>query len=160
METFNKKILTQISKILVREEETIAVAESVTTGILQMAIGTTENASAFFQGGITTYNLGQKYRHIKVDPIHAEKTNSVSQRVANEMAANVCELFLSDWGIGITGYATAVTESDFKTFAYFSIVHKGKIRSYGRLIPDSKDTMEIQVYYVNKILQKLNSLLK
>ncbi|HEX5027059.1 MAG TPA: CinA family protein [Agriterribacter sp.] len=57
----------------------------------------------FFQGGITAYNLAQKYKHPGVKPLHALLVNGVSQMVANEMAWQSCLLFASHSSIGITG---------------------------------------------------------
>ena len=79
-----------------------------------------------FQGGLTVYNLGQKCRHLGVNPIQALECNCVSDKVAVEMAISVCKLFTSDWGIAITGYSTPVPESDNKLFAYFAIAFQGR----------------------------------
>src|SRR4051812_38795900 len=108
---FNLSVINSLKDALLAKQETISVAESVTSGLLQAAFSSAEKAMQIFQGGITTYNLGQKYRHLLVDPIHASACNCVSERVAQEMALHVCELFSSNWGIGITGYASPVPES-------------------------------------------------
>lgn len=72
MELFNNKKLTTIHNLLYRKQETIAVAESVTSGLLQLTLAQAEKAAEFFQGGICVYNLGQKCRHLAVEPIHAQ----------------------------------------------------------------------------------------
>src|SRR5437764_13461306 len=119
----------RIKDNLIRRSETLAVAESVTSGILQTAFATAMDASKFFQGGITAYNLGQKSRHLHINAIHAETCNCVSDRVAIEMAVGVCSLFSSDWGIAVTGYATIDPEVKMEQpFAHFAIAHKGKIK--------------------------------
>jgi len=155
MELFDLKKLEKIHDALVRKNETLTVAESVTAGLLQTAVSQAEFASEFYQGGITTYNLGQKYRHLKVEPIHAEQTNSVSPKVTAEMALSVCELFQSDWGIGITGYATPVKESDNKVFAYYAIAYKNKIVAKGKLSPKIIEPFDLQVHYVRSVLDAL-----
>src|SRR5687768_1146535 len=135
MEFFNKKHLEYIGKNLKKKKETIAVAESVTSGALQLALSSITDASLFFRGGITAFNLGQKYKHLFVEPLHAESVNCVSQKVATEMALGISQQFSSDWGIGITGYASPVPESDNKVFAFFSIVYKRKIKGFGKIRP-------------------------
>lgn len=160
MELFETKQLEKIHNALVKKKETIAVAESVTSGLLQVALAQAEAASEFYQGGLTAYNLGQKYKHLQVEPIHAEKVNCVSERVSNEMALNVCELFNSDWGIGITGYATAVPESANKVFAFFSIAHNRKIVAKGKITPAKAEGFDIQLGYVKTILNRLIKELK
>ena len=150
---FDPLQLEKIHRGLKKRKETIAVAESVTAGLLQAAIAQAECASEYFQGGITAYNLGQKYRHLDVEPIHAEQTNSVSEKVSAKMALQVCELFSSDWGIGITGYATPVPESGNKLFAYYAIAHNKKIVAKGKLSPKKDNPFKIQLGYVRSIIE-------
>lgn len=50
--------LKSIQKQLVNRKETLAVVESVTAGSLQAAFSLAENATEFFQGGLTVYNIG------------------------------------------------------------------------------------------------------
>jgi nicotinamide-nucleotide amidase len=155
MELFDLKKLNKIHDVLVKKNESLAVAESVTAGLLQTAIAQAEFASEFYQGGITTYNLGQKYHHLKVEPIHAEQSNCVSQRVTDQMAMAVCEMFQSDWGLGITGYATPVEESNNKIFAFFAIAYKNKIVAKGKLTPKKDEPFDVQVYYVRVVLDAM-----
>src|SRR4030095_10082143 len=135
MELFDKQTLERIGKKLLRKKQTIAIAESVTSGLLQFAFSNIKDASCFYQGGIAGFNLRQKSKHLQIDPVHASSVNSVSQRVAEEMATHVCVLFKSDWGIGITGYASPEPSSGNKVFAYYAITFKNKFRSKGKLNP-------------------------
>jgi len=114
---FDKTLVNNIKDIFIKHRETISVAESVTAGLLQCALASADNAIQYLQGGLTAYNLGQKSRHLQIDPIYAQSCNCVSDVIARKLAINVCDLFCSDWGIGITGYASAVPESDYKIFA-------------------------------------------
>lgn len=159
MQLFDQKKLDKIHNSLVKRGETISVAESVTTGLLQFVLAQAECANEFYQGGITTYNLGQKYRHLRVEPIHAEASDCVSEKVSREMALNVCELFNSDWGVAVTGYATKVPESGNKIFAYFSISYKGKIVGQGKMTSAKKEGFDVQLHYVTTILDRLVKLL-
>src|SRR5689334_22033801 len=160
MELFDKKLLLQIGRYLKRKEETIAVAESVTAGLLQHAFSNIPDATEFFQGGLTAYNVAQKFKHLQVEPIHALAVNCVSPLVAEQMAQQVCCIFGAHWGIGITGYATPVPESDNKLFAYFAITHKEKVRLSGRLRSDGKNPPEVQLYYTQAVMQKLATIMK
>jgi nicotinamide-nucleotide amidase len=151
---------TTIEKIkdrLLARHETIAVAESVTAGHLQAAISLATNASYFFQGGITTYNLGQKCRHLNIEPTQAELCNCVSQSIATAMAREVTSSFLSNWGIAITGYAAPVPElSVEQLFAYYAICYKNKLKE-GRIIRirGKLPPLEAQLHYANKVLERL-----
>jgi PncC family amidohydrolase len=160
MQLFNKKELEKTGLLLLKKKETIAVAESVTSGLMQYAFSTIPNAAQFFQGGITTYNIAQKFKHLQVEPLHALSVNCVSQQVANEMALQVCSLFKSDWGIGITGYSSPVPESENKVFAFFAISYKGKVMRSGKIDPVKKDPTDLQLLYAETVLHRLYLCLK
>src|ERR1017187_9882269 len=72
---------------------TLAVAESLTSGRLQARIGAISGASEFFLGGVTAYSLDEKVRHLGIDRAEACAVNSVSARVAEQMARGACVLF-------------------------------------------------------------------
>ena len=156
---FPTSAIEYIKDCLVNTGETIAVAESVTSGLLQLAFGTVEDASLFYQGGITAYNVGQKYRHLLIEPIHALECDCVSQQVADEMALHVCTFFKSNWGLSITGYATPVKKAGNKLLAYCSIVHNDKIVLSKEIKPVNKDPFLIQVEYATAVLQHLKKLM-
>jgi nicotinamide-nucleotide amidase len=92
---FNLNILEDIRHLLISRGETVAVTESVTAGHVQAALSLPKEASFYFQGGITAYNLGQKARHLNIDAGHAKACNCVSEETTCEMAAHVCDRFLS-----------------------------------------------------------------
>ena len=84
---------------------TLAVAESLTCGHVQAAIGAVSGASDYFLGGITAYSLEQKGKLLGINRAHARSVNCVSQRVAVEMARGACERFGADLAVATTGYA-------------------------------------------------------
>jgi nicotinamide-nucleotide amidase len=145
------RILIEISKNLSSANETVAVAESVTGGNIQSVLSLADKASAFFQGGIVAYNVGQKTRHLHIDPIHGLACNCISQKIASAMATNVCTSFLSDWGIGITGYASRVPGVD-QLYAYYSIAYRDTIIKEGMLSADNNDAGKVQQYYTEQVL--------
>jgi nicotinamide-nucleotide amidase len=89
---------------------TLAVAESLTSGRLQARIGAISGASEFFLGGVTAYSLDEKVRHLGIDRAEACAVNSVSARVAEQMARGACVLFGADLGVATTGYAEPSAE--------------------------------------------------
>jgi|SRR6185437_3554811 len=150
-----EKYTKKIRDYLLNHNETVAVAESVTSGLVQLIISSIPDGAKFYQGGITAYNLGQKYRHLLVEPIHAQSCDCVSEQVAVQMAQNVCSLFSSDWGVAITGYATPVPESKKKVFAWFAISHKGKIVAKKCINSKVKEPFLVQVYFTKALLKEL-----
>lgn len=133
---------------------TIAVAESVTAGHLQAAISSAQQAALFFQGGITVYNVGQKSRHLHIDPIHAFMCNAVSGKVAKQLAVGVTNMFSSDIGLGITGYAAPLPEKNiYDLHAFFCIVCKGKVISMERISVEGDDSLANQLFYTNAVIK-------
>lgn len=153
---YNENTINDIKDIISGKEETIAVAESVTAGHLQAAFSAGIEASKYFQGGITTYNLGQKVRHLHVDPILCNKVNCVAQKIADTMAIQVSKMFLSDYGIGITGYASIVPEcEDEGIFAFFSLSYKQEVVLAERITSPQKRPSDVQVDYCQQVIQKV-----
>jgi PncC family amidohydrolase len=150
----SKPYIEIIQNYFLSHQETIAVAESVSSGMLQTELSAAPEAAKFFQGGITAYNIGQKSRHLKINPIHAISCNCVSPIVANEMAIHVCELFSSNWGIGITGYSSPVPESGNQLYAFYAIAYNRQIVLSNQLIPSQKkEERKIQLYYTREIMK-------
>lgn len=150
---YNKGALEQIRDLLIKNKQTVAVAESVTSGHLQAALSNATDAACFFQGGITTYNLGQKCRQLDVEPIQALECNCVSEKISEQMAREVGRMFLSDYGIAVTGYATTVPEKGIEAlFAYLCIVNNGKVLLTQKLTPGKATAFDAQVVYTNTIL--------
>ena len=156
---FNTGIIDSIKEKLISRKEKLSVAESVTAGFLQAAIASADHALQFFEGGITTYNINQKVRHLKIDKKKGEECNCVSEQTANEMALGVCEHFGTDWGIAITGYATPVPESGHRIFAYFAICYKKQIKKTERIDLANEKPEQAQLKYVDIITEKFARLL-
>ena len=103
----------------------IAVAESLTCGLLQARIGAVSGASAYFRGGVTAYTLAQKVRHLGVDRAAAAACDCVSQAVAEQMARGACTLFDADLALATTGYAEpAPAAGIISPFAWWALAHR------------------------------------
>lgn len=153
---YSEEIINMVKDILVNNEETIAVAESVTSGHLQAAFSVGNEASKFFQGGITVYNIGQKARHLNIDPILCLKVNCVAEKIANDMAVEVSKLFASGYGVGITGYASIVPECEKEgIFAYFSLSYKQKPVITEKIMSSADNPHEVQVDFSNQVIEKV-----
>lgn len=156
---YDENLINTIKDILTTRKQTISVAESVTAGHLQAALSSAVEASLFFQGGITAYNLGQKCRHLHVDPIQAEEADCVAEHVARRMALSVADLFTSNYSLAITGYATKMPEKGLNDlFAYFAIVCNNQVVLCEKITTE-KERVDAQVDYTWQVLRKLGSLL-
>lgn len=160
MAIFDIDLLSKIGERLIKREETIAAAESVTSGLMQQALSSSVDASRFYQGGITVYNIGQKHKHLNVEPIHALDVNCVSEKVSTQMALEVCKMFNSNWGIGVTGYASPVPESGNKVFAWYTIVFNNSVTKSELVNTATGDPFDVQCIYVKEVITQLKNLLR
>jgi len=157
MTTYNRPLIETIGHKIITKRQTIAVAESVTAGHLQAALSLAPDASRFFQGGITAYNVGQKCRHLLVEPTHALECNAVSEKVAADMAREICRSFSSNYGVAVTGYATLLPEAGVNDlYAYIAISLHGEIIVAEKITSPVKDSLEVQIDYVNQVLEELD----
>lgn len=152
--------LERLKVLLIANQLKIAVAESLTCGRLQAALGSISGASNFFEGGITAYNLEQKVRLLNIDQRHAEEVNSVSQRVALELAEGVCNLFRCDIGIGTTGYAESSPDNRVaQPLAYFAICRRDGERiqniAAGQILGAELKRIQMQELVSNSALEAL-----
>lgn len=155
-----QKTMQEIDNYFLNANESIAVAESVTSGNLQLYFSQMENASRFYYGGMTTYNLNQKIRLLKIDPEEGRRTNCVSKHLTGTMALNVQQLFQSDWAMAITGYATPVKASGFALYAYYAICHKNVLLLSDRVNGNVGDEAQaVQDFYSVHLLGALLKLL-
>jgi nicotinamide-nucleotide amidase len=158
---YNEKALNSIKKILTDNKLSLAVAESVTSGHLQAAFSSVKEAASFFQGGITAYNAGQKCRHLNIEPIKAFEDDCVSEEVACKMAIEVNKLFISDYGIAITGYAQKDEEKGIDDlFAFFSIAQNDKILVCKKIKTSSRTSVTAQTDYTNQVIKHFLAVLK
>ena len=97
-------MITLLKEILTKNELTISVAESCTSGNLQALLTSISGSSEYFEGGITVYNIDQKVKHLGVDRKVAEPVDCVSQEVADQMALGCSKLFETRIAISTTGY--------------------------------------------------------
>ncbi|MFQ5630088.1 MAG: nicotinamide-nucleotide amidohydrolase family protein, partial [bacterium] len=98
--------LEQVVGDLLRERnETLAVAESCTGGLICHQITSIAGNSDYFMGGMITYSNDQKIKALGVSELTLEKFGAVSEDMAKEMAAMVRDRVGTDYGLSVTGIA-------------------------------------------------------
>ncbi len=93
-----------VGQLLEEREETLAVAESCTGGLLSSEISRYAGASRFFKGGAVVYHQEIKTQ-LGVDLRILRKHGEVSPEVAKALAIAVRSRMNSTYGVGITGIA-------------------------------------------------------
>jgi len=103
----------------------LAVAESLTCGRVQAAIGAGAGASQFFLGGVTAYTGEQKVALLGVSRAEGEAVNWVSAAVAEQMARGAAQLFGSELSLATTGYAEPAPEQGVHVpFAWWALAQR------------------------------------
>ena len=116
----------KIKDLLENNNLTIAVAESLTSGLVQSEMAKLPGSSSFFEGGITVYSLRQKVELLGVDESLAKECDCVSQEVAHQMSKGVANKFDADIGVATTGYAEPdIVNGIAIPFAFISVFFKG-----------------------------------
>ena len=95
----------QIVGLLTERRQTVAVAESLTGGLLGAAITTVPGASAVFRGGVIAYATDVKAALLGVPAALLAERGAVDPDVAGAMAVGVRERLGASVGAATTGVA-------------------------------------------------------
>lgn len=83
----------------------LAVAESLTGGMVAAELVSVSGASTVFVGGVVAYATRVKAEVLGVDADLLEREGAIHPRVAEQMAAGVRQLLSADLGLATTGAA-------------------------------------------------------
>ncbi|WP_434975581.1 CinA family protein [Streptomyces mesophilus] len=96
---------TLVQRLLVSRGETLAVAESLTGGMVAAELTAVPGASKVLRGSVTAYATEIKHSVLGVDGSLLAGRGAVDPEVARQMAVGVRRLLGADWGIATTGVA-------------------------------------------------------
>ncbi len=97
--------VTALIERLIRHRLSVAVAESLTGGLVMTALTSVPGASAVVRGGVVAYATAVKRDVLGVDAKLLDERGAVDADVAREMARGVRELIGADFGVATTGVA-------------------------------------------------------
>ncbi len=100
--------------ILSQRSETVAVAESMSGGVLSARITAVAGSSKTFAGGVVAYSVAAKTALLGLDPALVAREGPVSEAVAAAMAEAVRVKLGSTYGLAITGNAGPTADIDDK----------------------------------------------
>ncbi len=103
-----------VGDLLKLRHETLSVAESCTGGGLGQMLTRVSGSSAYFWGGIISYDNSVKEKMLGVDPSAIAEQGAVSAIVAEQMAMGVRTQLNTTWGVSITGVAGPEGGTDAK----------------------------------------------
>lgn len=158
----DRELPMEIADALRDREETLAVAESCTGGLIGAAITAVPGASDYFDSGLTTYAYDAKRRHLGVSREALDEHGAVSEPVARQMAQGVRDVADVTWGIATTGVAgpTGGTEEDPVGTVYIGISYAGpwgsesSFASVSRYVFDG-DRADVRAKTVDRALEDL-----
>ncbi|WP_329023910.1 CinA family protein [Streptomyces sp. NBC_00690] len=99
------KAAAEILAVLAERGQTVAVAESLTGGLVAAELTAVPGASAAFRGSVTAYATALKHTVLHVDAALLAERGAVDPQVAQQMARGVRTLLGASWGIATTGVA-------------------------------------------------------
>lgn len=94
-----------VGEALVRRQESVAVAESCTGGLLSELFTDVEGASRYFIGGAVAYDERMKRAWAGVPAETLERFGAVSRETALALARGVRQSAGTAWGLSVTGFA-------------------------------------------------------
>lgn len=95
----------RVGERLGERDETVAVAESCTGGLVASRITDVPGSSAYFDRGVVTYSNRAKQDLLGVSREALDAHGAVSDPVAVEMARGVRDTAGTTWGVATTGIA-------------------------------------------------------
>jgi nicotinamide-nucleotide amidase len=136
--------------------ETVAVAESLTGGLLAAALSERPGASGTFRGGLVVYatDLKELLAGVPGPLLHAH--GAVSEATAAALAAGARDRLGADWGLATTGVAGPSEQEGQPVGTVFVAVagpHGGEVRTL-RLPGDRAQVRAVSVTYALDLLRR------
>jgi len=133
-----------IVKLLVQRNQTLAVAESCTGGLLADRITNVPGASAVFLAGYVCYANQSKIDMLNVDPQLIEKHGAVSEQVASVLAEHARACARSDYALSTTGVAGPSGGSADKPVGtvYVALATSGETMAKKFFFPTDRETFK------------------
>ncbi len=146
--------LLRIQRFCVERNLKIAVAESVTSGLVQAWMSNMPEAGLFFLGGITAYTCESKEKLLDIPLELSRPVNGVASAISDLLAEKVCSLFGAELGLGITGYATLAPDMGvFSKYAFGSLYLSGCIVHRCFLVSHRSSQADVQKDFCTQLIK-------
>jgi nicotinamide-nucleotide amidase len=134
--------------------ETVAVAESLTGGLVAAALTEIPGASVVVRGGVLAYATDLKAQVLGVDEALLASQGAVDSEVAAQMASGVRSLMGATYGLATTGVA-GPDQADGKPVGTVYVAVAGPGSSRVRALSLSGDRQEVRALSVHAVLSLL-----
>ena len=129
----------RLIKSLRKERLSLALAESCSSGYASYLLTKTPGASKVFKGTIIVYSLYSKNKFFHIPYSLLEKKQGVSGRIALTLAKKVKDIFKTDIGAAIVGFAGPKAQKGVKVGTTFLAVSAKKDTVIKKIIKGSRD---------------------
>ena len=139
-------IFKQLHFLCIHNNISLAIAESCTAGLLATKIVSISGASAFFKGGIVSYQNDIKINVLGVSKSLIKDKSEVCHEVVEQMAKNVRNKFSSDFSLSTSGYAgpNGGTEDNPVGTVFIAVSSKEKTISKRLVFNGDRESVAIQ----------------
>jgi len=136
-------------EILAARGMTLAVAESLTGGLIGKRISDVPGCSRYFLADVVSYSNECKVEMLNVSPETLERFGAVSEEVCAQMARGVREKTKADWGLSTTGIAGPGGGSKEKPvgLCYYGLSWDGGEEVLHRTFRGGRDIIRERVVY-------------
>jgi nicotinamide-nucleotide amidase len=126
-ESDSAQIEKRVGERLGNREETLAVAESCTGGLVGSRLTDVPGSSAYFDRSLVTYSNDAKQALLGVSREALDAHGAVSGPVARQMARGIRDTAGTTWGVSTTGIAgsTGGTEEKLVGTVYIGVAYAG-----------------------------------
>ncbi|MFC4115794.1 CinA family protein [Nonomuraea zeae] len=146
--------------LLVDQSATVAVAESLTGGLIGAAITSVSGSSKAFRGGVISYATDLKHELLGVPEELLRREGAVHPDVAASMAAGVARLCGATYGLAVTGVAGPDPQDGKPVGTVYAAVSGpgGQIRARALRLQGSRERIRVET--VDEAVDLLSGVLK
>jgi nicotinamide-nucleotide amidase len=152
--------LAETLSLLVRQGATLAVAESLTGGLIGAAFTAVPGASAAFRGGVIAYATDLKRDVLGVPAGLLEREGAVHPEVAAAMATGVARVCGATYGLAVTGVAGPEPQDGREVGTVYAALSGPGGRLWPRDLSLSGSREQIRVGVVDEAVHLLSGVLR
>ncbi|MEV4287454.1 nicotinamide-nucleotide amidohydrolase family protein [Nonomuraea bangladeshensis] len=146
--------------LLERQGATLAVAESLTGGLIGATVTAVPGASRVFRGGVISYATELKRDLLGVPGELLEREGAVHPEVAAAMARGVARVCAASYGMAVTGVAGPEPQDGRPVGTVFVAVAGPGGQVWGRELRLEGSRERIRVETVHEVVDLLSSVLQ
>ena len=137
-------VVEQVVATLTAEHQTLAVAESLTGGLLAARVVDVPGASAVLRGGVVAYATDLKHALLGVDAELLAREGAVHPLVAAQMASGVRDRLEAYWGISTTGVAGPDSQDGHEPGTVFlGLAWPSGVRTVSLRLPGAREQIRV-----------------